>query len=458
MVRLVVLARLLSPEDFGLFGIVMLAIAALQTFTQTGFNTALIQRQGDTKSYLDTAWTIQIIRGLVLAALLYAAAPLVAWFFEEPLAVRLLRVMCVSVVLDGLANIGIIYFQKELKFHKQFIYDMVPAVLSLVIGIVLAYRFRSVWALVWAGMGAAGARCVLSYIIHSYRPRARLDLPQAAELFRFGRWMLGASIVGFLAMRLDHAVLGKVLGARDLGIYTIAYTIANMPATEITHLANAVMMPAYAKIKDDQRRLGSAFLQVFELVMSLTIPLSAFIIFAAPQIVLGLFGPQWEAAIVPLRILAVAGLLRAVNATSGPLFVGSGRPHMAFWINLSRAAIIAGSTYPLMRRFGVPGAATAVVLALTSTLPIWATVRHIGGFSWGAVLRATAQGFVLAGLVAVVVPTVPLLAPRMGPLGTLVIQGTATTLLCGAAVLLIGMWFNRGISVHALKAWRSIRA
>jgi len=457
LVRLVVLARLLSPEDFGLFGIVMLAIATLETFTQTGFNTALIQRRDNTEDYLDTAWTVQIIRGFVLAGLLYASAPLVGWFFDEPRAIPLLRVMCISVAVGGFVNIGTIYFRKELRFHKQVIWDTASSFVGLVVGIVLAYQLRSVWALVWAGLAAAPVRVLLSYAIHPYHPRARFDASQANELFRFGKWMLGSSVVVLLATRLDHMMLGKVLGAGALGIYTIAYTISNMPATEITHLANAVMMPAYAKIGDDRRRLGNVFLQVFELVMSLAIPLTAFIILAAPQIVLGLLGSQWEAAVLPLRILALAGLLRSVNATSGPLFVGSGRPHMAFWINLSRAAVIAVATYPLTRLFGVPGAGVAVVLALGSTLPIWATVRQIGAVSWGAILRAMAQGFVLAGLVAVAVLSVRLLLPRVGPLCTLVMQGTAAAMVCGATVLLTGRWLNRGVSLYALKAWRSIR-
>jgi len=457
LVKLVVLARLLSPEDFGLFGIVMLAIGALGTFTKTGFNTALIQRKDNTEAYLDTAWTVQVIRGLVLAAILFSAASVVGWFFDEPRAVPLLRVMCVSVVLGGFINIGIIYFQKELEFHKQFVYDLVPSVLSLVVGVFLAYRLRSVWALIWAGMAAAGTRCALSYVIHPYRPRARVDGSQAVELFRFGRWLLGSSVVVFLATNVDHAFLGKVLGATALGLYQVAYRLSNAAATEITHLTNTVMMPAYAKVQGDQQRLGRGFLHVFELVLSLALPLTAFIVLAAPHIVLGILGQKWQAAIDPLRILAVAGLLRAIAATGGPVFIGSGDPHMDFWMNLGRTSVIAVSIYPLTKLFGVTGASISVVLGLAATLPVWSRAISITGVTLSQVLRRCPSGLLLAALVVIAV-WLSGFAPSYGPQAALLIESGAAAFLCGLGAWLTWWRFQAGPLVQVGRAFSAIRS
>lgn len=457
LITVVVLARLLTPEDFGLFGIVMLAVAALETFSETGFGTALIQRKDNTEAYLDTAWTVQVIRGFALAGIMYAVAPAVAWFFNEPRAVPLLRMMCFVEVLRGFRNIGIIYFRKELQFHKQVAYNLLGSLASVAVGIPLAFCLRSVWALVWAALAGASAGCLFSYVLHPYRPRPRFQTAQALELFRFGRWLLGMSVVVFISTNLDRVVLGKVLGTVALGLYHVAYMISIMPATQVTHLTNAVMMPTYAKLQTDRRRLGNAFSQVFEVVMSLAVPLSAFVMLTAPQIVLGLLGPQWEAAIVPLRILAIAGLIRAIAATGGPLFVGAGHPHMDFWMNLGRASIIALLVYPFTKWLGVPGAALAVVLGLAATLPIWVKVRSIAGVSGGAILRSMAPGFVLAGLVVIAVWTVRLLDLGAGPLLTLLLQGAAAVLLCGAGAVGAGKWFNRGVTVYALKAWRATR-
>ena len=121
-IRTIILARLLAPADFGLLGIAMLSISTLETFSQTGFQTALIQKKDNIESYLDTAWTVSAIRGLLLFLILFLSAPIIAEFFNSPQAVLIIRVVALSTLLSGLRNIGVVYFQKELEFKKQFLY------------------------------------------------------------------------------------------------------------------------------------------------------------------------------------------------------------------------------------------------------------------------------------------------------------------------------------------------
>ncbi len=456
LVRVIVLARLLMPEDFGLFGIVMLAIATLETFSQIGFQTALIQRKENTDAYLDTAWTVQVIRGLVLAAILFAAAPAVAWFFEVPRAAVLLRVMCISVVLGGFVNIGIIYFQKDLEFHKQALFNVADAGVSLIVGIFLAYQLRSVWALVWAGIAGAVTRCVVSHLMVPYRPALHLRKDQFVELFRFGRWMLGSSVVVFLATRGDHAFLAKMLGAGALGLYQMAYSLSNMPATQITYLTSQVMMPAYAKVQDNRSKLGGAFLDVFEVVLSLAMPLAVFIALAGREIILGVLGPNWEAAVVPVQILAVAGLLRAVQGTAGPLFVGAGRPHMNFFMNVVRFGAIVCTIYPLTKLFGIAGTSLSVVFALTATLPLWAKARSIAGISWSQLLSRCKSAVLLSSFVAVGIGLVKLL-PIVSVRDLLVCEFIGCAVLGIGATWLSGRWFHSRLSMYALQAWAALR-
>ena len=455
-VQLVVLARLLTPADFGLFGIVMLAIAVLETFSETGFNAALIQRKDNAEAYLDTAWTVQVIRRLVLAMVLFAGAPVVGWFFQEPRAVPLMRLMSLSVALSGFVNIGIIYFQKELQFHKQVVYDVLTAVVSLIVGVVLAYKLRSVWALIWAGLAGTAAQCALSYCLHSYRPHPRLDRAQAAELFRFGRWMLGSSIVVFVALHGDSAFLGKMLGATALGVYQMAYRIGNLAATEIAYLTNTVMMPAYAKVQDDRARLGRAFLQVFEVVMSLALPLTVFIVLAAPEIVLGVLGSRWQAAIVPIEILAVAGLLRAIAATGGPVFVGTGRPRMSFSLQVVRVSVFAISIYPLTKLFGVAGTCCSIVCGIAATLPVWTRVTGLTGVTWGDLLRRCRLAFLLAALTAVGVCLGETLSADL-PLVTLVWEAVIAGAFCIIGALVCARLSAMGLNALTSLPWRVFR-
>ena len=387
IIKIVILARLLSKDDFGLFGIVMLTVATLKAFSSTGFIHALIQRKDNAQLYLDTVWTVELIRGFILCGLLLAFAPSVGWFFDEPRVVILLRVMCLSVIIDSFVNIGIINFRKELEFKKQVIYDVGNTFVSLVVGVLIAFYFCTVWALIFAGIASAATRLILSYTLHDYRPTFRFNKTQVAKLFMFGRWIFGSSIVLFLATSGDDAILGKMMGASALGLYQVAYRLSNVMTTEITHTISAVMFPAYAKIQDQKVKLGHGFLSVLELVTSISLPFTVFIVIAAPEIIIGILGPEWGAAIIPFQILSVSGFLRSIAATGGPVFAGTGNPHMDLSMNLRRVLVMAVMVYPLTNVYGIIGTSTSVVLGLAATLPVWARTLPLVGVAWRLIFK-----------------------------------------------------------------------
>ena len=435
-IKLVVLARLLVPDDFGLFGIVMLSLAAVGTFTQTGFQTALIQKQGDTEDYLDTAWTVQVSRGFLLAAALFAAAPVIAWFFDEPRVVPLLQVLSAIELVRGFTNIGIVYFQKELEFHKQVANQLISSTVALAVGVTLAWHLRNVWALVWGSLAGQLTSTALSYALHPYRASIRVDRGQAAELFGFGRWILGNSIVSFLAMKVDQIILGRLLGAAALGVYNMAERIGGLVPTEFMHLTNEVMMPAYAKVQDDRERLGRAFLEVFGTAVSVGGPLAAFISLAAPELVPAILGPEWLSAIIPLQILALGGLLRCVIGVSSPIFVGTGHPHIQFWKSLIRATVTLGSIYPLTARYGVPGTALAGVLGVVALSPLFFLAVRIARVPLGRLVRSALPGLLLTTVAGLgVLPARALSGP---PLLVLSVQ------VVGSSMLTVGTFFVLG--------------
>ena len=413
VIRLIVLARLLGPEDNGLFNIVMIAIATLDTFSQTGFDMALIQRQEDTERFLDTAWTVKAVRGSFIAGMLYVVAPAVGWIFAEPRVVPLLRVMCLAVALDGLANVGVLYFRKDLQFHKQVVYDLVGATVALVVGVVLAYKLRTVWALVWAGLAGSAVQSAVSYVMHPFRPRLRFDRAQAAEMFSYGRWVLGASALILVLRNGDNAFVGKVLGAAALGIYQMAYRISNMAATEITYTVSAVAMPAYSQMQGDVPRLRRWYLKVLAGCMLLATPLAAGTAAAAPMLVSVVLGPKWLSTLVPIQILCIFGLLRAASATAGPLFYGSGHPHILTRATALEAVFMVSLIWPCTARWGVPGTAIAVTIAIFISLfsvsakvagLLQMKVRGLAACAVGSMLPGLAM-FAVVGALARVLPT-----------------------------------------------------
>jgi len=368
LIRTVILARLLAPNDFGLFGIATLAIAALQRFSRTGFDASIIQNKEDTRSYLNPAWTVKVLRGLILAIVLVLGAPLVGAFFQEPRAVILVRVLGASVLLGATKNIGIIYFRKELEFHKQFAYRLSGTFADLAVAIPAAFILRSVWALIFGLLAGNFVRLIMSYCIHPYRPAFDFDLEKIKEMFDFGRWILGTSIVVFIATKGDDIFLGKILGATALGYYRLAYTIANTVTTEITHVISRVTFPAYSKLQDDLVALKSAFIRTMSLATALSVPLAVGIFLLVPDFTRIFLGEKWLPIVAPVKVLVVAAAIRSIAAIWGPLYRASGIPSQDFWQNIWRVIFTFTPIYFLAQFAGITGVSIAVLLGILAAL------------------------------------------------------------------------------------------
>jgi O-antigen/teichoic acid export membrane protein len=325
-VRTIILARLLIPEDFGLLGIAMLAISTLETFSQTGFHAALIQKKENIKSYLDTAWTVSAVRGIALFLILFLLAPVIASFFNSPKATLVIRVIAISTLLSGWRNIGIVFFRKELEFNKQFFYEFSATLVDLTVAISLAFTLRNVWALVWGGLAANLTRLFMSYVLHAYRPKLRLQKEEFHELFGFGKWILGSSIIIFLIIQGDDIFVGKILGVTALGLYQMAYLISNLPATEITHAISQVTFPAYSKLQDNLSKLREAYLRVLQIAAFLSFPTAGLIFVLAPDFTIIFLGEKWTPMVPIMQTLCIFGVTRSINATFGSFFTAIGKP------------------------------------------------------------------------------------------------------------------------------------
>jgi O-antigen/teichoic acid export membrane protein len=378
LIRIVIIARILAPRDFGLLGIALLVVGTVETFSTTGFHDALIQRKETSKAELDIAWSLMIIRGAVLFLILYFSAPLAAGFFREPNSVLIIRVIAFTSLLQGFNNVGIVLFRKELEFYKQFLYQFVGVVADFVVSVSLAFILRNVWALVFGLVVGQLARCAMSYVLCSYRPSFRLQRKRARELFHFGKWVLGSTILLFLILQGDGFFVGKFLGVTLLGLYQMANRISNTPATELTHIISQVAFPVYAKLQDESVRLREAYLRIIQLIAFLSFPLAAFIFSLSPDFTKIFLGEKWMPMVPAMKVLAVAGLFRALGATGGPVFYGLGKPKLDTQINALRLVVMATLLYPLSIRWGIVGTAAAVLCSVVlATLGFFALSQRL---------------------------------------------------------------------------------
>ena len=382
LVMVVILASLLGPAEFGLMGIALVTINALRRFSRLGINEALIQQvEDDVDHYLNTTWSMQVIRGVVLAGILFLAAPLIASVFNEPEVTPVLRVISVSPILLGLRNPATVYFQKNLEFHKQFAYQISGSMLYTIVALGIAFFVvESVWALVAGYVIADATRLLVSYWLDDYRPFPSLNFDMARELFGYGKWITGSGIVLFLINEGDDALVGALLSASALGLYQMGYRLGKAPSTEITQVVGSVLFPTYSKLQDDMEQFRAVFFQTVRATTLLSFPVGVGIIVVAPTFIRAFMGQQWIDAVRPMQLIAVYGILVSFAATFGSVWKALGRPDYVTKVGVLRLIIMAVLVVPAIEMYGVTGMAavvTGVYLFLIFPIDVHLVVKSV---------------------------------------------------------------------------------
>jgi len=360
-IRIIALAHLLSPLDFGIMGLGLITLSALQSLSVPGFLEALLQKKGEIEEYLDTLWTITLTRSLIISGILALGAPVLSNLFGSPDARFVMQVLAGAELIRGLANPATIFFDKNLEFHKKSFINIAPTVAEVVAAIAAAVIFRNVWALV---IGLFVHNIVLvaaSYWSHPYRPKLSWKKHQAKELFGFGRWVYFTRVLTSVANQADSMVLVRLLGPVSLGFYQMAQRTSLVPLQELRRGVSVVAFPVYAKVQDNLVKLRRAFMGSLEAVATISIPMAISVVVMAPDFVSVVLGEKWLPAVPAIQILAVAGALNSLTGASSSLFMGSGRPWLNFHTILLRTVMLLVLVVPLTRWYGIAGASYAAL-------------------------------------------------------------------------------------------------
>lgn len=360
--RSIALARLLSPEIFGLMGICMVVIRGLELFTETGTGPALIQRRDRVEEATSTAFALQMIRGFVLGGLACAIAPFAARYYDEPQLQSLVCVLAIAFLLNGFVNIHIVLLQKGLDFRRLTRLDLLVACASTAAILTLAAWLRSVWALVLGQIVTSAIRLALSYRMVPGRPRITFDRGIARELLGYGRYITGLTVVLFVTTEAGNLIIAKLIGFRELGLYAMAYTLANLPSTHVAKTVSTVIFPAYSTLQGRPDRIRVAYLAVLRLVGGIAIPAAVGLAVLAPEIVRVVYGEKWVAMVPALQILAFFGAARAIGVVGGSLYNAIGKPKISFYLSAVKLVAILAVIVPLIRAYGIAGAAVAVTV------------------------------------------------------------------------------------------------
>jgi O-antigen/teichoic acid export membrane protein len=370
IIKIAILARLLSPSQFGVYGIALLVLGFLEVLTETGINIFLIQEKDDTQKYLDSAWFVSIIRGLLVSAIILASIPLVILFFHTPQVKPLLYIVAGVALVRGFINPMEVSFQKNLQFMKEFLLQGGLFFIDTLVAITVCLATRSEMSMVIGMLTAAIVEVILSFLIFKDRPKFSFDKEKFLKVMNRGKWITGTAIFTYAFQNIDNIIVGKFLGITPLGFYQQAYSISTLPVTEIAQIFNKVTFPVFVRLSDERARLRKAFFKTIGVILLIVSFFGfAILIFSKPLILIFL-GSKWLTIEPVLKVLAIFAVFKSLLNFSYSIFLAL---KMQKTVMLSELFGIVGmgiAIYPMVMKYGIVGAGYSTIIAFICSLPV----------------------------------------------------------------------------------------
>lgn len=372
LVKLIVIARILTPFDLGLFGIIMLPYGLVEVATESGINQALIQSRKDHKLYLSSAWLAFIFRGFLLFLALYLSAPFISRYYQQDLTL-MIRLVALTPLFKGFANPGIIMFKKYFQYKQEFFYQAIISLSESIATIIFCLSLKSIIALP-LGVAVGGVSALLVSFLVAHFDWVKPQFQKIIELYRYGRWVTLGTFISYVNDQGDDFLVSKVLGAGALGFYQTAFKISNLPTTQGAGLIYQVIFPIFSSIQHQTVRLKRGLIKALLITFALSFGFSAIVYLLAPFIVNLFLGPNWLPLIPALNVLLLFGLTRPLISVSAAVFDAVGRQKTIAGLNLIRLIIMIILLFPLTKAYGIVGTAWAVVIAQICVYP-WFIVK-----------------------------------------------------------------------------------
>lgn len=363
LLTMLVLARLLVPEDFGVIALALALLAVAQIAQESGLGAALIVYRGNLRRAAASVSIFSPLVALGLYVVFFAAAPIAADFFNEPDLTSVLRVMSLVLVLRGLTTMPLALLERAMRFGPITAMELGAGVAQATTAIALAFAGAGLWSLVVGQIAFGGAKAVLAWSFSPMRPspfEARRETLR--ELTGYGRHVAAANLINYGNTNSQGIVVGRLLGATALGYYSIAVRLASMPVNVIGNIVGRGVFPALAGVRDDPVRFRQIWLENIQRLALLSTPAAIGLALVAEPLVVALLGEDWRPVIVPLQLLALSGVVGPFSATSGEVFQALHRPKLRVLAESTYLMLIVPGLVVGAHLYGIVGAAAAVLL------------------------------------------------------------------------------------------------
>ena len=326
LITFFVLARLLSPADFGLVALANTFLTFFNIFVNQGFTSALIQRQDIEAAHLNTAFWMQVCLGCCFTIIEFSCADIIAALFEQPLLVPILRGLSILFLIRSLNMVQRALLRRKLEFKSIAIRTLASTLISGVVGIALAVSNSGVWSLVGQQLAFEIVGAIAVWWCSERKPAFQFSLTHLKDLFSFGISILSSNVLIFFNQNTDNLLIGYFLGEVALGYYSVAYRVLQVLTQLLVHTSNQVALPILSRLQSNPTKLIEAFYKITQFSGLVALPIFLGVITLASELVIVIFGEKWEASIPIMQILALGGIIHLILAFNRSIFVALGKP------------------------------------------------------------------------------------------------------------------------------------
>lgn len=335
---MIVLARLLTKDDFGVVGYALAILGFLDVVKDLGIGSAIIYYKD--RQVADTAFWLNLVMGVSLFLLVWALAPFISIYFNDPRAAQVTRVLALSFPLSALGSTHEALLIKDLQFGKKFLPDIARALTKGVIAISLAFMGFGPWSLIYSQLVGVLIAVVVLWRLVRWRPSMAFDSEGAWSLLTFGLPIVGMNIISAFALNVDYLLVGRYLGSEALGVYALAFRIPELTILQFCVIVAQVIFPVFNKMRDDVGALKAGFLETARYVALITVPVGLGMALLAEPFVLAFFGEKWIDAVPVMRAIAIYSLLISLGFNAGDVYKAQGRPGMLTRISILHITLL----------------------------------------------------------------------------------------------------------------------
>jgi len=358
----IILARLLSPADFGMFAMIAVFSNLGLLFSDFGFGHALIYKKHSSKIEFDSVFVINLLIGLLLTLLFFLIAQFIANFYDEPRLNNLSKAISILFFIQSFGLVSIIEIKKKIDFKRLAVIDSVSLLFSSIIAITFAIYGFGIWSLVIRSILNITIRTVIVFFFSSYQPKFNFNIKVIKNLWKYS---ISVSANGFLTywMRnLDNLMIGKLIGQQSLGFYNMAYQIMLLPMNNISNVVKDVLFPSFSSIKNDINVIRPVYLKIIQTIALFTFPMLAGLACLSDSFVIIILGEKWAPMIPILSLLALVAIPQSIFTVNGTIFLNTGRPDIPLKINTISLPFYAIGFYLGLKIDGIIGLVYAYII------------------------------------------------------------------------------------------------